>query len=365
MNNASNGWSPEAMDLMFQDLFAEGFTSILTGKRGAAKSTWAAWALNWLLPRNYKIATNMIFKKCVGVDDDGIPTFIEAYPSGVKKVRNFCELFLWIGRQILKDRSVKLVWILDEAGVAISSVKPVMTVPQRAFIYFGQMQRKFNTSSLFIAPSPEMIGKTFRTEGGFMGAHISKSPYDMQKYARDEFVRRDKYGRMEMFTVRMYEHGAGDVNVEVFTMDGVTEMEYCKPAYLAKEGDIVFSSKSAATFTMGYFSGTKVRFSVEDCLDYISDCIEEEVAMRIIEFIDNKGFTSTTETEETTAKKGSAEYKEMEIENIHRRALALYGDQSDIGWTELCKVIGRETDVSWRTVMRYLEQTGFKDEVYG
>lgn len=351
-------WSQETIDALLEDLFDEGKTNLIVGRRGQAKTTLAAYFLNWLLPRGYKIATNIIFKECTGHDEKGRPLFKEAFPEGVIKVKNFYELFDWTGKQLEEDRYAKLVLIVDEAGVSIASVKPAMMVSSRAWVYFSQLARKFNLNSLFITVSRRMLLKAIRSaEGGIMGATFSKMPEDLQKYALNTLTHRDE---REVFVLKYPDRMLDEDDVEVFWIEGVKELPFCKPQHLAEVGDIVFSSKSTATFTLGYFPGTKVPFDVESCLDYLSDVIEEEVAGRIKTYLENRGFVDEAMAgDATVAKKHSKQRKREQLEKAHHIVKRIKEAAPSIGFTELAREVAQQIGGSTRNTQRILHELGY------
>ncbi len=297
-------WSEAAHDMMLADLFLEGFTIVVTGDRGSGKTFWFAWSLNWLLKHGYKVATNVIFKQCIGKTEDGAPIFAEGFPPGVTKVRTMRELFQFIGEELDKDRNVKLVFCMDEAGIGASAVRPVMKVDSRSLLYFSQLQRKFNCNSIYISTSPRMIMKALREEEGFLGAEILKSAADIRRYSDrpEQLYKRDI---RDFFVLRMVDINPNDP--VVLAMHEPIELPYCRPPHKLKVGDYTFSSKATATFRQGFYPNTKIAFSTEDCLDFVSDCIEELVPARIIDFIDNKGFLIEGDVAGVSAKKGGEE----------------------------------------------------------
>ncbi len=343
-------------DALFSKLFDEGITNLIVGRKGSGKTTLAVWFMVWLLQHGYKVVTNILFKEVTGYDEKGRQNFKEKFPEDVTKVRNFLQLMKWIGDELDKDRYCRLVFIIDEAGVSISATKPVMAIQPRAFSYWSQLSRKFNCNMLMITVTPKLIMKSLReADSGFLGATLNKMPQALTRYAKKALAEHDA---RELFVLDWEDYKEHDDDVEVFHIEGVTELPYCKPQKLAKLGDIVFSSKSSATFTMGKYPNTEVVFSVEECLDYISDVIEEDVSQRILAYINAHGFVDQVEEGViTTAKPGSAEFKRAHLSRVNQIVSEL--KEENIPERQWPKEVASRSTLSEKTARRYLKQLGF------
>ncbi len=288
------------------------------------------------------------------------------YPPGYTKVRSFIDLFRWIGEELVKDRDAKLVWILDEAGIAFGSLKPVMVPSQRAIVYLAQLSRKFNLNQILITTSPKMMLKALRSaDTGFLGATFSKIVYDIQKYARHLLEERDM---REIFVLRWPEQQLHEDDVLPMWIEGVTELPWCKPVEFVEMGEVVLSSKAPATFIVGFFPGTKVAFDVELFLDYISDEVESETPALILHYLDKKGYVENLgdgrETY-TEAKAGSTQHMEDWLPKVSQMAERLESD--GVPLDQWAKTISKESKAdgkkgfSQRTAVRYLQRLGMHE----
>ena len=287
-------WGFEDLNRLFKFACTEGKTTLITGFRGVGKTTLAVTIALWALLSGYHVLSNILMKKVDHIDEsiqvlrsDGTTAgrricVEEAYPKNYHKVTSFAEYCTAAANELSKDPDAKMLLVLDEGAFIIGSTDSVFSAPINLFLKFMTIARKFNTAVTILSVSSEMIQKKLRSaEGGFLNATFRKDEAYTFKYARN------LSGDVDPRNIFIFEIEDKGV-MEVFHVSPIG-LPYAQPIEYAEPGDIVFDTKAPATFTIGTYPGSSLKFDFKGMIDYVGRGISEESPQRMIDFLKYHG----------------------------------------------------------------------------
>ena len=317
----------EHVDMLFQRIFQEGMTSLITGPRGRGKTTLAMILAYWCLQNGYHVLSNIICKKCIGISETkfykrgrfaGQPKRLFSPPKdppNYHKVTTFAEVFGWIGKLLKEDPENQIVFIIDEGAISIGSSESVMAKNPRSFFQFLTLARKFQTSTIIIAVSAGLLQKRIRAEEfGFLGAVMSKDIHTIAEFG-EWALKEQKIYKKDLFVLKWQEYQAHESDVLLFDISPLG-VPLAKPEASAEIGEIVFDSKASADLGLGVYPGTTNQFNMRAMITHISNCTSEEIPDKILEFLTLGGKIQGVREEY-----GEEEFEEIsgDIEGPHKQ----------------------------------------------
>ncbi len=287
-------WGFDDLDRLFRFACTEGKTTLITGFRGVGKTTLAVIISLWALLNGYHVLSNILMKRVDHIDEsqqvlrsDGTMAgrricVEEAQPKNYHKVTSFAEYCTTAAGLLSKDLDAKILLVLDEGAFIIGSTDSVFSAPINLFLKFMTIARKFNTAVTILSVSSEMIQKKLRSaEGGFLNATFRKDESYTLKYAMQ------LSGKVDPRNIFIFEIEDKGV-MEVFHISPIG-LPYANPIEYAEPGDIVFDTKAPATFTIGTYPGSSLKFDFKGMIDYVGRGISEESPRRMIDFLKYHG----------------------------------------------------------------------------
>lgn len=274
------------------DTFKGGKTNSITGDKGGGKTHYAVWLMPVLLSLGIEILTNILFKKCVGMDEKGRKKFEEFYPPHVHKVEDLTELLKKISKILLKNPYQPLVFFWDELQNSLSAYD-WNTELFRAIIKFLSISRKFGLDD----PNSSI-------PGGLCVIVMSPSfargiPAGIREeldhaFLKDEeiyelFMQRFPDGRIyDPKEIVFYKRGKRNI-LNPNTYGEVMEVGTCKlcDEINCEVGDIVYAQKGFAFIEFGQFdNGKKMDLEeFKEFLNYTSKVLPEDLPKAILEYL--------------------------------------------------------------------------------
>ncbi|MEE9236401.1 MAG: hypothetical protein V3U52_01230 [Thermoplasmata archaeon] len=260
----------------------------MTGERGSGKTLSAmAFALYLMTFHGYHVLSNILLKKCVGIDEEGHRQFKKASWPNYHFTRSFSDLMWTVGKLLKREglHKARLLWIADEAGGpgGFSAYDSVFSAQSKDLISLATLARKFRLSTLMLAQTDKLLHSRVREVGaGFVSALVRKD-YNL--------VRRKAWPLLSQYDIRaicIFEFPEHDFASTVVTIPNI-DLPLIKPAEKAEVGDVVYDTYSPANFSVGRMVGSGKPFVLKRLLDYISGVISEDVPDRIIEFFQRSG----------------------------------------------------------------------------
>jgi len=276
----------------FSNTFKGGKTNSITGDKGGGKSHLAVWIMYILITLGFEVYTNILFKKCVSIDEHGRKRFVEFYPPNIHKVISLTELIKKICQNLKDNPYQASVFFWDEMQNSLSAYD-WNTEMFRAIIKFFSISRKFglddykkNTAGglCVTVMSPSFyrgIPKAIREE---LDAAFLK---DEELY--DLFMRYYPDGDpVDLKEIVFYKKGRRNIlnPKSIGEILGVGTCQLCDERS-CNVGDIVFAQKGFSFLEFGKFDNGK-RMDLKafaDFLSFSSKIIPDDLPSEILEYL--------------------------------------------------------------------------------
>jgi len=289
------------------DTFQSGKTNCITGDKGGGKTHFAVWMITALIQLGFEVYTNILFKKCTGVDENGRKQFVEAYPLHVTKVVSLTDLIKKICKNLLINPYQRSVFFWDEIQNSLSAYD-WNTELFKALIKFISVSRKFGLDDY-----------KNKINGGLCVVVMSPSFYRGipagireeldNAFLKDEelyewFMRNYPDGRFyNLKELVFYKHGRRNI-LDDRTIGEPLEVGTCSlcDERNCKVGEYVYSQKAFGFLEFGSFdNGKEMKLKdFQDFLGYASLYLPEDLPEKILEYL--KGDKQEEKTESITTK---------------------------------------------------------------